>query len=238
MQWQKRIVCIPSLTSDCIFVSLWIRVRLTYRTPSVLELRKIQEHVNLINRDNKSSLSRRSTYPPSGSIYVDEKSSHRGRARSLDRRHSSRAPPPVYTVEEYEEEKRRPSHIDTRKAQSDHWHSHALPTSSSKEQRQLEYTPETDSFDDSPKDRHGRHRRHHRREDRDREGSHRGSLRSHSNSTVDRGRTRSRSVHTELRVTETTDDADSEGEEYYSRRRRRDEYQRDGGHGRRDGRGR
>lgn len=213
-----------------------VRIRLTCCKHLVLELRKIQEHVNLIYRDNKSSLSRRSTYPPSSSVHVDEKHAHRGRTRSADRRHSSRVPPPAYTVEEYEEERRRPSHIDTRKAQTDYWHSHALPTSNS-DQRQLEYTPEADEFDDSPKERHSRPRRHHRRE----EGSHRGSSsRSHSNSTVDRGRTRSRSVHT-VAETEITDDADSESEEHYQSRRRRDEYQtqqRDSGRGHRDGRGR
>lgn len=213
-----------------------------------MELRKINEHVKLIgldNKDHKSSLSRRSTYPPSSSVYGDEKHSHRGRARS-----SSRVPPPVYTVEEYEEEKRRPSHIDTRKAQSDYWHSHALPTSRS-DQYQLEYTPETDSFDEEAhKERHSRHRRrrHHRDDrdrDHDREGSHRTSSRSHSSSnTTERGRTRSRSVHTEQRVIEVTDDddADSESDEYYRSRRRQDEYQpssqRDGGRGHREGRGR
>ncbi|CAN8099738.1 unnamed protein product [Discula destructiva] len=185
----------------------------------LMELRKIREHVNLIYRDSNSHVTRRSTYPPSSSVYVDEKSSRRGRARSVDRRQSSRGPPPAYTVEEYEEERRRPSFVDTRKAQSDWYHSHTLP---SPYRHEIEYTPQVDSFDDSDKERrHGRHRHH----DNRRANSRSEASRSHSNSTVDRGRTRSRSVHT---VTETTasSDADSEGGElrYRSIRRGRDDY--------------
>lgn len=206
----------------------------------MLELRKIREHVNLIHRDNKAHVSRRSTYPPSSSVHADDKSSYRGRARSVDRRHSSRGPPPVYTVEEYEEERRRPTHIETAKANREYYYSHALP---SPYKGEIEYSPLSDTFEDSGKDRRGRHRREPSRHHRDRYAeSLRESSRSHSNSTVDRGRTRSRSVHTDVskRGAETTSssDADSEGESHYSSRRREEYYERSDGRGRGAGRGR
>lgn len=186
----------------------------------VPELLKIRAHIDLIYQDNKSHgdskshVSRHSTYPPSSSSYG--RTSQRGRARSLDRRHSSRVPSPVYTVEEYEEERRRPSYVDTKKAQSDWYHSHTLPSPYS--QGALEYTPEAEAFEETDKDGHGRsRRRHHDRHT----GSQRGESGSNSNSTFDRGRTRSRSVRTEKRVTETTtSDADSEGGSRYTSKRR------------------
>lgn len=143
----------------------------------------------------------------------------------MDRRHS-RGPPAVYTVEEYEEERRRPRHVDTVKAQRDYYYAHALP-SPYRGGGNIEYTPETDEFDDSTsssrkgaQDRRSRHGGH-RRDQYGGGGSHAESSRSRSHSTSDRGRTRSRSVHTEMRVSETaSSDADSEAESYYDRRRR------------------
>lgn len=207
----------------------------------MLELRKIREHVNLIHRDNKAHVSRRSTYPPSSSVHVDNKPSYRGRAHSVDRRHSSRGPPPVYTVEEYEEERRRPTPIETAKTKRDHYYSHALP---SPYKGEIEYSPQSDSFESLGKDRRGRHRREPSRHHRDRYADARSdSSRSHSNSTVDRGRTRSRSVHTDASkrvVAEATasSDADSEGESRFSSRRREEYYARSDGRGRGPDRGR
>ncbi|KAJ4421553.1 hypothetical protein N0V82_003691 [Gnomoniopsis sp. IMI 355080] len=206
----------------------------------MLELRKIREHVNLIHRDNKAHVSRRSTYPPSSSVHLDEKSSYRGRARSADRRHSTRGPPPVYTVEEYEEERRRPTHIETAKAKREHYYSHALP---SPYKGEIEYSPLSDSFEESDKGRRSRHRREPSRHHRDRHADNRSeSSRSHSHSHVERGRTRSRSMHTDAstRVAETTysSDADSEGESRFSNRRREDYYARNEERGRGAGRSR
>lgn len=216
---------------------LWF-LRLIHFT--VLELRKIREHVNLIHRDNKGHVSRRSTYPPSSSVRVDEKPSYRGRARSADRRQSSRGPPPVYTVEEYEEERRRPTHIDTAKAKREHYYAHALP---SPYKGEIEYSPLSDSFDESDRSRRSRHRREssrhrHHHHQRDRHADARSeSSRSQSHSNVERGRTRSRSVHTDAstRFVETTasSDADSEGgESRYSSRRREEYYARNDERGR------
>lgn len=210
----------------------------------MLELRKIREHVNLIHRDNnKIHVSRRSTYPPSSSVHIDEKSSHRGRTRSADRRHSSRGPPPIYTVEEYEDARRRPTHIETAKAKREHYYSHALP---SPYKGEIEYSPVSDSFEDSDRSRHSRHRREssrHHRHHRDRHVDSRSeSSRSQSHSNVERGRTRSRSVHTDTstRFVETTasSDADSEGDSRYSSRRREEYYARNDERGRGAGRNR
>lgn len=194
----------------------------------MMELRKIREHVNLIHRDNKAHVSRRSTYPPSSSVHVDEKSSHRGRARSADRRHPSRGPPPVYTVEEYEEERHRPTHIETAKSKREHYYSHALP---SPYKGEIEYSPLSDSFEDSDRSRRSRQRREPSRHHRDRHADSRSESsrsQSHGHSHVERGRTRSRSVHTEAstRVAETasSSDADSEGESRFSSRRREGHY--------------
>lgn len=187
------------------------------------ELQKIKAHLLFIRRD-KGRTSGRSVHANSSSAYRDEKHVHRARARSMDRR-QSRGPPPMYTVEEYEERRRRPSHVDTVKAQRDYYYAHALP---SPYRSEIEYTPQTDEFDDSASssrrdDREGRGRHSSHRQDRHRDGgsgSRTESYRSQSSSTTGRGRTRSRSVHVERRVNEeVSSDADSEPESAFARRR-------------------
>ncbi|KAF3762791.1 hypothetical protein M406DRAFT_333163 [Cryphonectria parasitica EP155] len=193
----------------------------------MMELRKIREHVNLVYRD-KARVTRRNTYTNKSSSYTDEKRTTHRRAHSADRRQSSRGPPPAYTVEEWEEkqeaERRRPKKVDTAKAQRDYYYAHALP---SPYKGELEYTPKSDEFDGSEKDRGrygSRHSSRHSSHHREGTGSRPDSFRSRSTSTVERGRTRSRSVHTEQRVLEEEDedslaDIDSEAETYYGRRR-------------------
>lgn len=189
-----------------------------------MEMRKIREHVNLVYQ-HKARTTRRNTYSNS-STYADERNPHR-RARSADRRYLSRTPPPVYTVEEWEEERRRPHKVDPAKAQRDSYYAHALP---SPYKGEIEYTPDSDELEGSDKDHRERRHRHGRSHGSSRYpdsrsehyggGSRAESYRSRSSSTTDRGRTRSRSVHTEQRVVEeSSEDADSEAETVYSRRR-------------------
>lgn len=217
---QKRTVCVSG------FISPW-RSKLHSLTHLVAgpELQKIRAHLGLIQRD-KAHILRRATHADGDS---ERKYAHRHhhRSRSMDGRRSTRNPPAVYTVEEYEEAKsHRPSHIDTAKAQRDHYYAHALP---SPYKGEIEYTPTTDEDESSSSRKSERQSRGHGRNRHGGGSSRTTSYRSESKSTTagdrERGRTRSRSVHTDRRVSETDEDddsdADSGSEGYYDQQRRR-----------------
>ncbi|POS76505.1 hypothetical protein DHEL01_v205096 [Diaporthe helianthi] len=128
--------------------------------------------------------------------------------------------------------------INTDKAQRDYYYSHALP---SPYRGEIEYTPLDAEFDDarsshagSERSRRGRGGAHHHHHHHHHGGGGGGSSSSRNrkavaaeeeeefvsrSSSVDhRGRTRSRSVHLERRVRDSSADADSEAEEVYERR--------------------
>lgn len=194
-----------------------------------MELRKVKQHVDLV-RSSKERITRSNTRANRNSSrgYYDEKQPHH---------HHHRRPHSVDRYSEYtryeEKGSRRPrfdhgSHhnphlgINTDKAQREYYYSHALP---SPYRGEIEYTPLNAEFDDS--------RSHAGSERSSRRGRGGGGASHHhgggggdrkeefvsrSSSVVDRGRTRSRSVHQERRVRDSSADADSEAEEVYERR--------------------
>lgn len=192
-----------------------------------MELRKVKQHVDLV-RSSKERITRSNTRANrhNSSYYYEEKQPHH------HHHHHHRRPHSVDRYSEYTryEEKggRRPrfdhgSHhnpnlsLDTNKAQRDYYYSHALP---SPYRGEIEYTPLNAEFDDARS--HAGSERSSRR-GRGGGGHHGGDRKeefvSRSSSVVnDRGRTRSRSVHQERRVRDSSADADSEAEEVYDRR--------------------
>lgn len=195
-----------------------------------MELRKVKQHVDLV-RSSKERITRSNTRANrNSSYYYDEKQPHHHHHHS---HHSHRRPHSVDRYSEYtryeERGGRRPrfdhgSHhnphlgIDTDKAQREYYYAHALP---SPYKGEIEYTPLGGEFDDARSSHAGSERRGrgrgghpHRHHDGDRKEE----FVSRSSSVVDRGRTRSRSVHQERRVRDSSADADSEAEEIYDRR--------------------
>lgn len=190
-----------------------------------MELRKVKQHVDLV-RTSKERITRSNTRANRNSSrgYYDEKQSHH------HGHHHHRRPHSVDRYSEYtryEEKGRRPrfdhgSHhnphlgINTDKAQREYYYAHALP---SPYRGEIEYTPLNAEFDDVRS--HAGSERGSRRGG-GRPGHHHGERKeefvSRSSSVVDRGRTRSRSVHQERRVRDSSADADSEAEEVYERR--------------------
>ncbi|KAG8156895.1 hypothetical protein KVR01_013308 [Diaporthe batatas] len=191
-----------------------------------MELRKVKQHIDLV-RSSKDRITRSNTRANRNSSrgYYDDRQSH----------HHHRRPHSVDRYSEYtryEEKGRRPrfdhgSHhnphlgINTDKAQRDYYYSHALP---SPYRGEIEYTPLNAEFDDarshagSERSRRSRgggasHHHHHGGG-----GERKEEFVSRRSSVVDRGRTRSRSVHQERRVRDSSADADSEAEEVYERR--------------------
>jgi hypothetical protein len=199
-----------------------------------MELRKVKQHIDLV-RSSKDRITRNNTRSNrNSSHYYDEKQPHHHHHH-----HSHRRPHSVDRYSEYTryEEKgaRRPrfdhgSHhnphmsLDTDKAQREYYYSHALP---SPYKGEIEYTPLNGEFENDARSSHSSHHAgSERKGGRGRGGGHHhGDNRkeefvSRSSSVVDdRGRTRSRSVHQERRVRDSSADyADSEAEEVYDRR--------------------
>lgn len=241
-----------------------IKEMLTLLTAAV-ELRKLRQRIKLI-RTAEARLTQRNTKANRSSNYHDEKhvsrksaheprshDSHGGSSSSSSSRRrrysysaaSSRAP--EYSVHEYEEERRRPSHVDTVKAQRDYYYAHALP---SPYRGMIEDTPRDEDFDEDDKERGRRGGERHggrekgRRHDEDRghgqgqggdtKSSRTETYRSRSNSTYHRGRPRSRSSVTTERKQErvvevVSSDADSEAEAEKDRDRRRKRHSSYGG---------
>lgn len=188
-----------------------------------MELRKVRQHIDLV-RSSKDRITRSNTRANrNSSYYYEEKQPH----HHHHHHHSHRRPHSVDRYSEYtryEEKGRRPKYdhgshhnphlsLDTDKAQREYYYSHALP---SPYKGEIEYTPLNGEFEDSRShagsERRGRGRAHGHHGDR------REEFVSRSSSVVDRGRTRSRSVHQERRVRDSSADADSEAEEIYDRR--------------------
>jgi len=200
-----------------------------------MELRKVKQHIDLV-RSSKDRITRNNTRSNrNNSHYYDEKQPHH---HHHQHHHSHRRPHSVDRYSEYTryEEKgpRRPrfdhgSHhnphmsLDTDKAQREYYYSHALP---SPYKGEIEYTPLNGEFENDARSSHSSHHAgSERKGGRGRGGHHHGDNRkeefvSRSSSVVDdRGRTRSRSVHQERRVRDSSADyADSEAEEVYDRR--------------------
>lgn len=188
--------------------------------PTGMELRKVRQHIDLI-RSAKDRITRSNTQVNRNNSYRSHHGSHR-RGHSVDEEYAR-----------YEEKPRRPKYdhgshhnphlsLDTDKAQREYYYAHALP---SPYKGEIEYTPLDASFDDA-RSSHARSS-HAGSERRGRgggggRGHHAGDRKeeflSQSSSVVDRGRTRSRSVHQERRVRDSSADADSEAEEVYDRR--------------------
>lgn len=188
-----------------------------------MELRKVRQHIDLI-RSSKDRITRSNTRANHSDYHKEKPArySHHGshrRGHSVDR----------YEYTRYEEKPRRPKYdhgshhnphlsLDTDKAQRDYYYAHALP---SPYRGEIEYTPLNAEFDDARSSHAGSERRG--RGGRGHQGGHHPGDRkeeflSRSSSVVDRGRTRSRSVHQERRVRDSSADADSEAEEVYDRR--------------------
>ncbi|KAI3392943.1 hypothetical protein diail_4960 [Diaporthe ilicicola] len=193
-----------------------------------MELRKVRQHIDLV-RSSKDRITRNNTRANRSSTYYDEKQPH----HHQHHHHHHRRPRSVDRYSEYtryEEKQRRPhkydhgTHhnphlsLDTDKAQREYYYSHALP---SPYKGEIEYTPLEGEFDDrrshagSERSR-GRGKSHNSKHGEDRKEEF--ASRSSSRTVDDRGRTRSRSVHQERRVRDSSADADSEAEEAYDRR--------------------
>lgn len=195
--------------------------------PTGMELRKVRQHVDLI-RSSKDRITRSNTQANRESRYYYENRpdhhSHRGshrRGHSVDRyseytRYEKQPQPRP----KYDHGSHHNPHLslDTDKARREYYYAHALP---SPYRGEIEYTPLNAEFDDARSSQAGSERRG-RGGGRGR-GHHTGDRKeeeflSRSSSVVDRGRTRSRSVHQERRVRDSSADADSEAEEVYDRR--------------------
>lgn len=186
-----------------------------------MELRQVRQHIDLV-RSSKDRITRNNTRANRSSDYYDEK---QPRHHQHHHHHHHRRPHSVDRYSEYtryEEKQRRPKYdhgshhnphlsLDTDKAQREYYYSHALP---SPYKGEIEYTPLDGEFDEgrgrAGSERRGRGRRH--------GGDRKEEVVSQSSSTVDRGRNRSRSVHQERRVRDSSADADSEAEEVYEKR--------------------
>lgn len=218
---QRRMVsiCLPKL---CITNAANIQ-HMTDIIPLGMELRKVRQHIDLV-RSSKDRITHSNTRANrNSSYYYDEKQPQ----HHHHHHHSHRRPHSVDRYSEYtryEEKGRRPKYdhgshhnphlsLDTDKAQREYYYSHALP---SPYKGEIEYTPLNGEFEDTRShagsDRRGRGKGHGHHGDRKEE------FVSRSSSVVDRGRTRSRSVHQERRVRDSSADADSEAEEVYDRR--------------------
>lgn len=168
----------------------------------------MRQHIQLI-RSDQARLTRRNTIA-NRTTYYDEKHVHHCSSKqphtghSSNRKHShTSSSKPEYVVHEYEEERRKPNHVDTVKAQRDYYYAHALP---SPYRGMIEDTPrEEKKFDGERGHSHG-HGHTTTRTTRE-------SYCARSNSTYERGRTRSRSSAGH------GSDADSEAEEDHDRRR-------------------